>query len=336
MSSSKIKNKALESGFTACGIIPVSAYYKEAQKYWDKRVKTFPGSKDIYEWFCPAPPPEDGKSIIVCTLRYNKYKAPDYLAEYMPKVLLTSDLHPKNDAWEYPVKTAFEKHLKAIGINIVEFHLPNRWAAAKAGLGKFGRNNFIYDPEHGSYIWIEAWVVDRELEYDPMPDNIYLPECGEGCQKCIQACPTKAFSGEFSMNIKKCIEFLSWHTDTPLSKDEMKQMGTLLCGCDICQDVCPCNKNKFDEGEEIPQLTQIEEYLKLENILMMDEDTYINHFCPRFYIAGKDDLWKWKRNAIRAMVNSGEGKYYDIIKSYCKHEDARIREMAQWGCSMLK
>jgi epoxyqueuosine reductase len=169
-----------------------------------------------------------------------------------------------------------------MGINVFDFHLPNRWAAVKAGLGKFGQNNFVYDPVNGSYIWIEVWVVDKELEYDSIPEDIYLSECGKKCNKCLESCPTGAISNGFSMNIKKCIEHIAWQKNDIPSKIEMKQMGLWICGCDACQDVCPYNKNKFVGTEEIPDLSQIEEYLKLDNILAMDEEMYLEKFYPRF------------------------------------------------------
>ena len=336
MLSSEIKDKALESGFSSCGIIPASAYYEESIKYWNESTKTFPESKYILDWCCPQQPPENGKSIIVCILRYNKHKIPVGLDKYMPKVYLMSDLYPKTDTWKYPAIIEFETYLRDAGLNIIEFHLPNRWAAVKAGLGKFGRNNFVYDPEHGSYIWIEIWVVDAVLEYDTLSENIYLSECSEDCRKCIEACPTKALSDKFTINRSKCIEHLALHKKTIPSEIELKQMGLWLCGCDVCQDVCPYNKNKFIGTEEIPQLSQIEELLKLENILTMDEETYINDFCPRFFVADKNSIWKWKCNALRAMINTGEKKYHNTIKHHSEHKDVRIKEVAEWGCKIPK
>ena len=92
-------------------------------------------------------------------------------------------------------------------------------------MGKFGRNNFVYDLEHGSYIWIEIWVVDAVLEYDPLSENIYLSECSKNCKKCIEACPTNALSDEFTINRSKCIEHLALQRKTMPSEIELKQMG---------------------------------------------------------------------------------------------------------------
>jgi epoxyqueuosine reductase len=82
-------------------------------------------------------------------------------------------------------------------MNILQKELPARWAAAKAGLGKFGHNNFIYSPEHGSYIWIDTWTVNKELDYDDMPEDACLSVCNEECHKCVKACPQTHYQIHF-------------------------------------------------------------------------------------------------------------------------------------------
>ena len=89
------------------------------------------------------------------------------------------------------------------------------------------------------------------------------------------------------------------------------------------------------ESEEFPLSAEFEEYLKPERILEMDEDTYLNIIFPRYWYAGKDNLWLWKRNALRSMINSGENKYHPLIKKCCNHADNRISETARWGCNKL-
>ncbi|MCL2835329.1 MAG: epoxyqueuosine reductase, partial [Defluviitaleaceae bacterium] len=220
-------------------------------------------------------------------------------------------------------------------IRALECPVPDRLAAAKAGLGKFGRNNFIYHPEHGSYIWIDTWVTDKELDYDALADDIYVNACNDNCHKCIRACPTKALCGSLSMDFGRCVTQLQCSGKDRPDDKTMARMGQWLYGCDACQDACPLNKYKFTDTAEFPLLSEIGEYLKLETILEMDEDTYLNIIYPRFWYMGKEGLWLWKCNALRSMVNSGETGYHGLIKKYCDHEDKRVSETAQWGCGKL-
>ena len=333
MSSREIKQRALQLGYLACGIIP-SNLFDEYKEYLDERVKAFPESRELYEFlYGNVRQPENAKSIVVCTQRYNKYKVPEKLAGLFGKVYFFDSRVPYSQ--EYRASVEFGAYLKLLGMNVIQCMVPVRQAAAKAGLGKFGRNNCIYDPKHGSYIWIEAWVVDKELEYDAIEENTALSACSDGCQKCISACPTKALSGSYLMNRGKCVTQLACYAKDTLDENTRQQMGLWLYGCDKCQDACPLNKNKFVESQDFPLLKEYEEYLHPERILEMGEDTYENVVNPRFWYAGKDGLWLWKCNALRSMINSGDKKYHSLIKKYCDNGDSRIREIAQWGCAKL-
>ena len=334
MKTSDLKQKALELGYLACAVIPIGAIKDYAQQL-DRRVQSFPDSKELYEsLYGLAKPPENAKSIVVCTRRYNRYKVPESLEGLIGKVYMFDGRLPYSD--ENRTKTEFETYLKVLGLGILKCGVPDRLAAARAGLGKFGRNNFLYSPEHGSYIWIDTWVTDRELDYDAVEDDILLSACSDNCGKCIQACPTKALAGGFSMDRGKCVTQLQCFAkeDAP-DENTRAQMGMWLYGCDACQDACPMNKNRFSEAAEFPLLADFEEYISPERILEMDEDSYQNVVNPRFWYIGKEGMWRWKCNALGAMINSGDSKYHSLIKKSCEHEDARIRKVAQFGRDKL-
>lgn len=331
--TSEIKRKALEVGYLACGIIPVNIFgdYKKAL---DKRVESFPKSKPLYEKLCNfVNQPEDAKSIIVCTQRYNNYKPRESLGGLYGKYYMLDGR--MTYAQEHRAMEEFEAYLKTLSLNILKYTIPDRMAAAKAGIGKFGRNNFIYDKQHGSYISIHEWVVDKELEYDPIAEDIYLSACNDNCEKCIEACPTKALDGKFSMNMGRCITRLNTVAGDIPDDETKEQMGTWLYGCDACQDACPCNKDKFTSQDEFPLLDEHEVFLQPETILTMDEETFKNVVHPRFWYIGEDNLWFWKCNALRSLINAGDEKHHSLIKQFCNDEDERIRAIARWGCKKL-
>ncbi|MCL2820160.1 MAG: hypothetical protein FWD38_04930 [Oscillospiraceae bacterium] len=333
MLSRKIKVKAEELGYTACGIIPAGSFTEFLTEI-EKRSEMFPKTKEFYDIFRGmSTPPEGAESIVVCTQRMNKYRVPKELEPlygkmylYDPRVSYTQE-NRMNDEF-----TAF---MKMLGLEIIEGSVPDRWAGAKAGIGKFGRNNFLYDKDNGSYVFIQTWIVDKKLDYDETPDNIVLTECNDGCHKCIEACPTKALSGELLMDAGKCICRVQFDEDDALSEDLIEDMGVWLYGCDACQDVCPANRNKFTETDEYPLLSEFEDFMKPETILTMNEETYKNVLHPRFWYAGEDNLWLWKCNALRVMINSGDSKYNTLIKQSITNKDKRVSEMAKWGCEKL-
>jgi epoxyqueuosine reductase len=335
MLASDIKRKALQLGYLGCGIIPANTF-DEYPRYLGERVQTFPESKGLYEpLYRLASQPEAAKSVIVCTRRYNMYRMPESLRGMIGKLYVFDSRVAFSH--EYRAKIEFETYLQTFGIQVLQGGIPARWAAVKAGIGKFGRNNFIYSPEHGSFVWIDAWAVDQALEYDAIEAaDALLPACNDKCLKCVEACPTKALSGGFSMDMGRCVARLSFYSKEPPDEETMAQMGEWVYGCDACQDACPMNKDKFVESEEFPLSAEYEEYLQPERILDMDEATYENILNPRFWYSGKDSLWLWKCNALRYMINSGDAKYRHLIERCCDHEDARIRKVAQWGRKRLK
>ena len=63
MLSQKIKNKAIELGYTACGIIPADAF-DEYLNELDKRSGLFPESKHLYDDFRSLSEPPEGSKCL--------------------------------------------------------------------------------------------------------------------------------------------------------------------------------------------------------------------------------------------------------------------------------
>ena len=162
----RIKAKALELGYDACGIIE-AAIFKEFLKQLNTRIALFPHSSAFYNRLNKLAAPQESldwaKSIVVCIRRYDKYKIPEGVEQFIGKVYLFDfDL---NYTQEWADNAAFENFLHELGFQTAQNAVPARWAAVKAGLGKFRRNNFFYT-EHGSWNLIDTWVIDKQLEYE--------------------------------------------------------------------------------------------------------------------------------------------------------------------------
>jgi epoxyqueuosine reductase len=330
--SSNIKDKALDLGYDLCGITKVDLI-EDYALHLDERIKSFPESRELYESLYPLAFPQKNvewaKSIIVCVRSYGKYSIPEKLDKYIGRAYLVDGRlkHSK----EYSRKLEFETYLNDLGLKTAYSIVPARLAAVNAGLGYIGNNNFFYTKKYGSWVFIDTWVIDAELEYD-QPTHSF--NCSEGCNKCIDSCPTGALNKSFSMNRGKCIAQLTNELD--LQTEELKaKMGTWIYGCDVCQNVCPMNKNKWEEKEDFAGLSDVTQYLSLESIWKMGEKTFLEIIQPRFWYIGQDGLWIWKCNALRAMANSGDKKYHKYIKEAVKDRDHNIRNMALWACQKL-
>ena len=107
-------------------------------------------------------------------------------------------------------------------------------SAFEAGLGVYGRSGIILNPTLGNRMSIGVILTDAHLEPDnPLED--YHP-C-DGCDKCIQACPAKAFD-----KMKEYPE--SWTRETCVAKrNEIASKGYY---CHNCYAVCPAGEIKDD------------------------------------------------------------------------------------------
>lgn len=334
----KIKDKAIALGFDHCGIVKVDAVAEYALCL-EERIKAFPESKPYYDYLSRLAAPQKNydwaKSIIVCAARYGKYKVPENIDNYIAKLYLCGGYKQPNYSKEYSSITAFETFLTGEGIKFAKELLgitPARMCAVKANLGVIRKNNFLYT-EHGSWVWLETWLIDKELEYAESEKKI--PSCPPDCSKCIDACPTGALRSQFLTDMGTCIARLTYSQTGQAPEHLRDKMGKWIYGCDDCQNACPMNNGKWEEKEEYPRLDELTEYISPEKIAEMDEKTLVDIMTPLFWIIGKDKLWMWKCNAIRSMANSNDAKYNCYIKKLCDDDNENVRQAANWACEKL-
>jgi epoxyqueuosine reductase len=115
-----------------------------------------------------------------------------------------------------------------------------------------------------------------------------------------------------------------------------EEIGNWVYGCDVCQDVCPMNKNSWKETEEFPNLQELSGHISLEKILKMDYSFLEEVMQQKFWYIDKTSVWKWKVNAINVMVNNYKKQYKEYIMDACNDSNSKVREMAEWAIKKLK
>jgi len=114
--------------------------------------------------------------------------------------------------------------------------LEREWAAA-SGVGWIGKNTLVLHPDLGSYFFLGEIVTTLELASDrPITDH-----CGT-CTRCLDACPTGAFPAPYQMDASRCISYLTIELREEIPSQFHEGMGDWLFGCDVCQEVCPHNR----------------------------------------------------------------------------------------------
>ncbi|MEO7369090.1 MAG: tRNA epoxyqueuosine(34) reductase QueG [Gemmatimonadaceae bacterium] len=175
--------------------------------------------------------------------------------------------------------------------------------ARQAGLGWFGKNTNLINPQIGSFFFIGALLTDLALESDT---PFEADRCGT-CTRCLDACPTDAFVDERVLDATKCISYLTIEARGAMPIDLQEKVGDLIYGCDICQDVCPWNERfsrdaSLAEFDPRPVLASNDATQIGESILTMNVDEFRTAFRKSPMKRAKLD--GLKRNAEVALRNA--------------------------------
>jgi epoxyqueuosine reductase len=141
--------------------------------------------------------------------------------------------------------------------------LMEREHAARAALGWVGKHTLLIHPRLGSYLLLgaiattlniekglasEVWGIGSEgigrASQTPAPSP-QTPDpashCGT-CTRCIDACPTKCIT-PYQLDASRCISYLTLEHRGLIDAALEPLMGDWLGGCDVCQEVCPFNRD---------------------------------------------------------------------------------------------
>jgi epoxyqueuosine reductase len=158
------------------------------------------------------------------------------------------------------------KELKSAGFNAeYSFNFNYKKLLDSASVAGVGKNTLCYMQNFGSRFVIQAIEIEGEHSY--LPPNTKLQPACENCNLCKNACPTGAITDK-GFDYKKCLRYLQ-ENGKYVKNSEAKAMQNKLLGCDICQAVCPYNKEQ--KRVEMPQ--DLKQILTLENLLKIVNDT---------------------------------------------------------------
>lgn len=260
-----IKSKALELGFSYCGISKATFLDNEAKRLEEWLKRGYQGKMSYMEnHFDKRLDPRllvDGAKSVV-SLMLNYYTDEQNKDPESPKI----SKYAYGQDYHHVIKRKLKELVSFIKSEIGEVNgrifvdsapvMDKAWAE-RSGLGWIGKNANLIHPKSGSFFFIAELILDLELEEDgPMKDY-----CGT-CTRCIDACPTDAIVEPYVVDGSKCISYLTIELKDKIIPSEFKgKMDSWMFGCDVCQDVCPWNK--FSKKHNITQFQPHEDLLKL-------------------------------------------------------------------------
>ena len=202
----------------------------------------------------------------------------------------------------------------------------DREAAARAGVGFYGKNTMLITRTHGSWVVLGTLVTDVALETTP-PLEL---DCGQ-CRLCIDACPTGALDEPGVLDATRCLSYWT-QAPAPIPERYREELGAMVYGCDICQDVCPWNRGveKRRAGEELdgaePRVS-LREWLEEDGAVLRER-------YRRLYVPRNDPRWL-RRNALVALGNTGDPADADAAEPFLDDDDEMLRETAAWAMRRL-
>ena len=241
--SDRIKAKAAELGFLACGMAQAGFLEEEAPRLEQWLRAGMNGRMDYmgnhFEMrLDPRKIVPGAKSVI--SLAYNYFSEPMQLDADAPKL--------STYAYGRDYHKVVKQRLKPLMLFITEQYgdvamrcftdsapvLEKAWAQ-KAGIGWRGKNTTVIRQGNGSFFFLCELILDLELA----PDAPATDHCGT-CRRCIDACPTDAIT-PYGVDGSKCISYYTIELKDAIPTDA-GDFKNWVFGCDICQQVCPWNR----------------------------------------------------------------------------------------------
>ena len=201
--------------------------------------------------------------------------------------------------------------------------------AQKAGIGWIGKNTNFINWQSGSWYFLAELLVSVELEYDwQLPHG----SCGT-CVRCIEACPTDAIVAPNVLDSRLCISYLTIELKDSIPRELRPQMGNLIFGCDICQEVCPWNSMATPTTE--PGFHPREENIapKLLSLINMTQAEFSKRFKNSPIKRAKRR--GFLRNVAVALGNWGNRRAVPALKRALDDDEALVRGHAAWALGVI-
>ena len=200
----------------------------------------------------------------------------------------------------------------------------DREAAARAGVGFYGKNTMLITRRHGSWVVLGTLVTEAEMESSPLLEL----DCG-ACTLCIEACPTGALDDPGTLDSTRCLSYWS-QAPGSIPGEYRAELGAQVYGCDICQDVCPWNRGVERRRRDLPER---DGHVDLVAWLEGDGRELVAAY-DRLYVPRNDPRWL-RRNAAVALGNTGGPEHVPALERAAVDEDELVAEHARWALARI-
>jgi epoxyqueuosine reductase len=182
--------------------------------------------------------------------------------------------------------------------------IPLKYVAQSIGLGTYGYNGLLFTEKLGSFVALRAVITNAELE----PDHFTAPKMPcQSCGRCLKACPTGALYAPYKVNPARCINPLTRKEDD-IPESLCQRMGNWVCGCDICQEICPLNRSLTPRVADPRARFDPEHHASHSLLAGLARTPDLRHLVETSHTV-------MKRNALIALRNIGSEEALCILRS---------------------
>ena len=337
----QIQSRAHELGFELVGITPAEES-QTIQRYRQWIASGYAGKMGYLERHLPLKEDtrtllQEAKSVISLAMNYWTLDTPKDLAEdpgrgQISRYAWGDDYHDVIRERllllvEF-IKNTAETELKS-RVFVDSGPILEREYAQKAKLGWIGKNTNLINWRSGSWYFLSEVLVSIELESETQP---LRGSCGT-CTKCIEACPTDAIIEPNLLDSRLCISYLTIELKDSIPKELRPEMGNLIFGCDICQEVCPWNSKATPTTEPAFQPRHGNLAPELLTLIDMTQTEFSKRFkgSPIKRAKRKGFL----RNVIVAIGNWRSRAAVPALKKVLIDDEPLIRGHAAWALGQV-
>ena len=208
-----------------------------------------------------------------------------------------------------------------------EYRLPDKLAAIRAGLGRYGKNSVILTDKFGSCIMFATVVTDAPLE--PTGTALEGDPCGR-CDLCLRSCPTNAFPAPYKISRKLCIT--NWLWGLPAPRDLREKQANRLFGCGECVRMCPKNRGLESRRSYPVPLEDVPDRPELIPLAGAGPAYFRKTFAAFPLRAGIDAL---RGNVVIALGNAADEAGVEPLRRTLHHSKPQIRAYSAWSLGRI-
>ncbi|MET0246931.1 MAG: tRNA epoxyqueuosine(34) reductase QueG [Sphingomonas sp.] len=201
--------------------------------------------------------------------------------------------------------------------------------AEAAGLGWQGKHTNLVSRDHGSWLFLGAIYTTLDLA----PDLPARDSCGS-CTACQAACPTDAFPAPYRLDARRCISYLTIEHKGPIPPEFREAIGNRIYGCDDCLAVCPWNKFAHAAATNRAFAPRAELTApELADLMALDDADFRQVFSGSpIKRIGRDRM---VRNCLIAAGNSGSAALAGQVAGLLDDPSPEVRGAAVWALGRL-